>query len=342
MSSARQKLSTWKRPKPRIYDCNRRDLENLYKPSYEEYKTTKADREARTRDWDERGGLEGISRRFEQRRANSLAGPDEDSSYSRSQHTTTESSYRQTQNAAGGGGDHDSGRSFVRSTTSNSRQVNFDDSSADDNYEARMEKIKQLRRDMGLPAEAGASVASSSTVESRYSARNETNDRSSPSEARTSRFLKTESSSRSTNAGRRSPMHGDHESKSSYSSKYESSRQNGVDDLGKKSSYSSKYESSTQNGIEDSSRGRFSSRSGADDDSSMKYSFKSSRSKASDGDDLEAFESSINSRLKDRKRVEKPTLDGIEIDDDFLLKDISKKIPSSSDILERIKNMDID
>jgi len=311
----------------------------------------KADREAKLSDWDSRGGAEGISRRFEQRRATSLAGPEDSiGGGSRYESSTVETSTRSSRNV----GESDGAR--VGRSSSNSRRAAFDsnDDDAEHTFEARMERIKQMRREAGLPDTIGA-TNNSSTAESSFSSRVESKssayDRSSPAEPRTSRFLKT--------ASLRSEQNGfDDGAASSQSKRYESSAQTGYDDTSRglsRSTYSSKYESSAdQNGYDDTSRraGKSSYSSkyessalNGDEDSSSKYSFKSSRTKAGGEDDnIASYETSLNSRLTNRKRVEKPSLDGIDLgyDDDTLLKDISKKIPSSADILEKIKNMNVD
>jgi len=330
--------SNWRRPKPKIYDCNKRDLENLYQSSYGEYLSTKADIQARKLDREQRGGAEGLARRFEQRRAASLScgGDDEprrffpprDASNGPSSHT--ESSHRSNITSH-----DDGGHSFVRSSTSSSRQVSFNTSLNDGDeessgIESRLARLRRLRQELGLPAEAGASDSNgSSKLTSSYESTRSTRTRRSPSETRsgeTSRYRK-ETTTRNENLTRGSPSRNGYERKT-YSSHTEgSSAQNGFDDSSKSYSYRSK------------------AAGGSDlDDSSKSYSYRSKAKGGSELDDMASYEASITSRSKPRKAVEKPSLDGIDLeyDDEALLADMRRKLPSSSEILERIKNMDME
>jgi len=327
--------SNWRRPKPKIYDCNKRDLENLYQSSYGEYLSNKADIEARRLDREQRGDAEALARRFEQRRAASLSyGDDEqprrffgnrDLPNGASNHT--ESSFRTNTSS-----NDDGGRSFVRSSTSSSRQVSFNtslnDADEETTGESRLARLRRLRQELGLPAEAGAADSSltskhSSTFETSRSSR-----RRSPSESRsgeTSRY-RSERTTRTENVTRASPSRNGYERKT-YSSHTEGSTQNGLDDSAKSYSYRSKAAGSSEL-----------------DDSSKTYSYRSKAAENSELDDMASFEASVASRRKARKAVEKPSLDGIDLeyDDEALLADMRKKLPSSSEILERIKNMDMD
>lgn len=346
--------SNWRRPKPKIYDCNKRDLENLYQSSYGEYLSNKADIEARRLDREQRGDAEALARRFEQRRAASLSfGDDEprrffgnrDLPNGNSNHT--ESSFRSNVSS-----NDDGGRSFVRSSTSSSRQVSFNtslnDADEETTGESRLARLRRLRQELGLPAEAGAADSSqtskhSSTFESSRSTRT----RRSPSESRsgeTSRYRR-ETTTRSENVTRGSPSRNGYERKT-YSSHTEGSTQNGLDDSSK--SYSFKSRTAGNSDLDDSSKSySFRSKAAGNselDDSSKSYSFRSKAAGNSELDDMASFEASMASRSKTRKAVEKPSLDGLDLeyDDEALLADMRKKLPSSSEILERIKNMDMD
>ena len=327
--------SNWKRPKPKIYDCNTRDLESFYQSSYNDYLNTKSDILARQRERQDRGDAEQLTQRFERRRASSLVYGEDDTPR---QHRFIPA--RQNSNEGTSGQSYTATRSRIgraeattttsddisrepRSTTSASRSVTFSSSvgtsdSSDQmaSIEQRLEKLRKLREELGLPAEINpngtASVSSSilSTTETSSSRQ----PSPSPMEARESRskdkWTKT-TTVRSDSRTRASPARSTTES--SYSTKSErSTLRNGLDD--EMPSYSS----------------RTSRTAGGTDSSSFNGLGNS-------------YESSTSS-TRSRKRVEKPSLDGIDltVDDDALLTDVKKKFPSSQEILERIKNMEMD
>lgn len=349
--------SNWKRPKPKIYDCNSRDLENFYQNSYGEYLSLKRDREARDLERDRRGDPEELTRRFEQRRASSLVYGEDDrprthrlipNRQTSNDGSSAEHSFLRSrlESSLDSGGISESSR-IGESRSSAGRHVSFggnlnapDGNEEMASIETRLERLRKLREDLGLPSDnnGGASMSSSSTV-------TETESRGRDS----SRFGRSGSAMRSDSRSRASPAH--ETSSSSYSSRTErsSAMRNGADEG---SSYlpprrdeqtSSSYTSRRAGGDEGSSY--TSRRAGGDEGSS--FSSKSSYSSKSNlGGDTngykDSYESSSSSR-KSRSRVEKPSLDGIDMnfDDDALLTDVKKKFPSSSEILERIRGMDI-
>lgn len=325
--------SNWRRPKPKIYDCNTRDIENFYQSSYGSYLNNKEDIRARELDRERRGDAESLTRRFEQRRASSLVYGEDDTP------RTRYLSSRQTSNDGSGSNEHtmlrtslqkssdEGAREAIRSSTSSTRNVSFSNSHSlnapDQNsemasIESRLERLRKLREELGLPSEINTNDASSSSMSSSVMSSIETSSanrqRRSPSETRgreTSRFNRHGATTRSDSLSRTSPTRTGTET----------------------SSYSSRSErTAARNGL---------------DDSTSSYT---SKSRTTRGGDTNGFSSSsyespaISNTGRSRQRVEKPSLDGIDMnfDDDALLTDMRKKIPSSSEILERIRNMEID
>lgn len=327
--------SSWKRPKPKIYDCNTRDLENFYTSSYNEYLNAKQDIRSRDLERDRRGDAETLTRRFEQRRASSLVYGEDDAPR---QHRFIPS--RQTSNDGSSSNEHSHLRSAManssteesyvrdgRSSTSSSRNTSYNTSlnAPDSNQEmasieSRLERLRKLREELGLPGEtAGSSstnAASSSILSStRMTTESSSLRQSSPPETRsreTGRFARSGSAARSDSRSRGSPTRSGLES----------------------SSYSSRSE-------------RTSARNG-DADSTSSYSTKSRVSRTGDTNGLSssAYDSgsSTTTTTRRRQRVERPSTDDPDMtyDDDALLADMRRKIPSSSEILEKIRNMDIE
>lgn len=321
--------STWKRPKPKIYDCNARDLENFYQSSYSDYLNAKADVRARELDRERRGDAEALTRRFEQRRASSLVYGEDDGprNYRFIQN-------RETSNDRSGINEHSFLRTSLansseqegRSSISSTRNVSFNTSlNAPDansemaSIESRLERLRKLREELGLPSEINTGNDSSSISSNRIATESSSTSsysqrQSPPIESRgreTSRFLQSSSvRSDSRSRGSPPPSRSGVESSNSYSSRRseKASARNGHDDM-------------------------FSN-----------YSTKSKTTRGGDSDGISSSTYESSTRTRNRKRVEKPSLDGIdlEFDDDALLTDMRKKIPSSSEILEKIRNMDIE
>ncbi|XP_047741028.1 uncharacterized protein LOC125179357 [Hyalella azteca] len=343
--------SNWTRPKPKIYDCNARDLEKFYQDSYSEYLSTKSDRQARDLDRERRGDAEQLSRRFEQRRASSLVYGEDDTPRTHrfipnrqtSNDGTNEHSFLRSrlESSLEDGSGLSSRAADSRSSTSATRHVSFSstlnapDANAEmASIETRLERLRKLREDLGLPAEApGSSSYSNSTSLSR-SSENESSGREN------SRWTSSVSA-RSNSCSRGSPTQTSSTTYSSTRTEKSSNHRNGTEDMA--SGYKPRSSKTTEeSSFKGSSRSSRNASSGLGDQASS-YSSKSSYSA---GGDTNGYKDSYESSYSTRKNrgVEKPSLEGIDLgfDDDALLLDVKKKFPSSSEILERIKNMDID
>lgn len=322
--------SNWKRPKPKIYDCNTRDLEKFYQTNYDEYLTAKSEIRSREVEREHRGDAELLTRRFEQRRASSLAYGEDDAPRTHrfvpaarqtSNNGSTEHSYLRTrlENSMEDRPSRDvrSSASSTRSVTYTAGTLNAPDSNSEmASIETRLERLRKLREELGLPTESTTSTSSvsSSTLynsDSLGASSSSSRRQVSPPETRgreSSRWTRQGSAARSDSRSRASPARG-----------------------AESSSYSSRTEQSS------------SLRNGLDDQGSSSYTSRTSRKS---GADTNGYSSSYDttSSSKGRLRVEKPSLEGLDLDydDDKLLNDVRKKFPSSKEILDKIRNMDIE
>lgn len=328
--------SNWKRPKPKIYDCNSRDLEKFYQNNYDEYLSAKSDIRSRELERERRGDAELLTRRFEQRRASSLVYGEDDAPRNHrfvparqtSNDGSTEHSYLRTrlENSIDDGAARD-----ARTSSSSTRNVTFsntlnapDSNSEMASIETRLERLRKLREDLGLPSDVNSNQSSTSTSSVRSSTLVNSTDSTGASASSSRRQLsppetRGRESSRWTRQG--SAVRSDSRSRASPARE------------GAESSYSSRTEKSTSSSM----------RNGLDDQGSSSYTSRSSRR---GGGDTNGYSSSYESSsgTKTRARVEKPTLEGLDLDydDEKMLTDVRKKFPSSKEILEKIRNMDID
>ena len=326
-------------------------MEKFYQDSYNDYLSLKNDYRSRQVERETRGDPEQLTRRFEQRRASSLVYGEDDSprtyrflpnrqisNEGASEHSSY-SKIRTERSEISGDTPRD-----ARSSTSATRTVTFSNSlNANDSQsemagiETRLERLRRLREELGLPAEnnAGATNASSSNYESSSISSSNRMQSSAGSDSRGKDKWLTQESSNLSNGG-----------ESSYSSKFRSSLRNGQDG-DDTSTYTSRTSRFSAPSADDETTtvtrtSRF--KSSTIDDDTPSYTPKSSRFKLSDSNGNDSsFESSSTTSTR-KKRVEKPSLEGIDMnfDDDALLSDMRKKLPTSSEILDRIKNMDIE
>jgi len=294
-----------------VYDCNKRELENLYKSSYNEYLSTKADIKAREQDRALRGDPETLARRFEQRRAASAARSEDDFSLPERFNSVLNNNSSDFNSDSLNSGSQYSSRVKQSSSHQYSSNNSLNGHSDTESIERRLERLGKLREELGLPKEVDtgnnlgtSSIKTESIIRSRRGA---TPNESSSTSTYERSSLNT--SSRSDGGILRSPR---------------TPRR----DVNESKVYSSKIE--TSSGFDQPASS-----------STKRTTFKSSVSNGDHSDDFASFESSLNSKLKSRKRVEKPSLDGIDFDfdDEALLQDMRRKIPSSSEILEKVRQM---
>lgn len=372
----------WKRPKPRVYECNVRDAERFYQETYKDYLQSKDFAARRASEDRTRVVDDEPASRWSLRRTNSLVDSPGDSFVRDNlRNGSTSSSYFDS--AATGpsrsrGEDSYSSSSLRSSSVVNQRRESPDGEIA--TIEQRLQRLRKLREDLGLPSETGGGISFSSTSNassSRASARQspplETSRRSRVAESTTSY-----SSTRGGSTSRDPDTYGVSERGSKYTSKYSadddsasSSRYsskygNGDDASSRTSKYASKYKDdedsySRTSDVGSRTNGRsvtFSSSTGAKDDSDSYSSYKSSAKSASrkyDADDDSSYGSSGKSSYKSsaESKTYKSSGKGLasssaadddmgNYDDDELLSSIKKKFPTSDEILQRIKKLDDD
>lgn len=312
----------WTRPKAKLYDCNMKEAERMYNDNYKAYQDAK----------DFRLGRDMSSYRTEPDRfAHLRAGPTR-REHSVGQRFNVDSSASSVLESVLSRASVPSDVSSIHSDSKPPLPKTvpaFDPQKENQSLEERLERLKKLRDDLGLPQDASSS-------------RNTLRDsatRTLGSDTESVSSLKLERSSRITGGA------GGDESSYSYKSERQS-KMNGIGDLDSSSSYKS-----------DKSSTRLSARATAASEDSSEDFKTTPRSRRKFESTLEVSSSPVSERksrvttsssssakssgaLLNRK-VDLSDLGSNDVDDAFVEK-MMKKLPSSQDILERISKMDLD
>ncbi|XP_063614517.1 uncharacterized protein LOC134787642 [Penaeus indicus] len=327
----------WKRPKPKVYECNVRDAERLYQQSYQDYLKEKEFRAGRATSL-------GLEPTFY---SHLVAGPIRRET---SKPPPAPPSYK-AQEA------RESSAEAVTKLSSHEVVSSYDPAKEAASLEERLARIKRLREELGLPGETqtGSSRVTTSLsretrggaseYESSYKA-----DKSSRANGDDSYSFKSERTSNYSRPG----------ADDSYSFKSERSSNYSRPGIGEESSYSLKSERSSRAGA-------------ANGLSSDDYSFKSERKateyKSSPKVERKQLDFDLGSKFDrkgldmspklDRKsddysfkssaasssssRARKNVVEKLDFDDDDVdVMSMMKKMPSSQEILDRISKMDLD
>ncbi|XP_053641220.1 uncharacterized protein [Cherax quadricarinatus] len=336
----------WKRPKPKVYECNIRDAERFYQESYKHYLSEKEEAAAKA------ARARSIDTDKIEFYPHLRAGPIRRGSPS-SRPPVPPSP------PEGFRSHHDTDRSSAEiSFTSRLEGLPTYDSSKDNfSIEERLERLKRLRAELGMPSDTKTGYASSSAV----STRSDSATRTTGSGLGDFETYKSERTSRSVADG--TP------DEASYTFKSQrTSRMNGTGGLGE--DYKLKTEVGTDDYKFKSERSTDDYKSRSDHTNDYKlpsrsvefelprierkpltlspkldrkkddYSFKSSTEKKADRfSSLSSAGSSSSATGRSSRKV----IADLEIDDDDTsVVDMMKKLPSSQDILERISKMDLD
>ena len=368
----------WSRPKPKIYDCNYRDHERAYQDSYKDYSTTKQYLRENASDWAEkdaaiRNELDNIqkygvrragsatSRRYQTstpvespialRRANSTLAAQEanaEGSYLKSRlEASKERSYlaERAERAAKAKEEESSFTSISTRATSlpkkvqTSYEVSQDEEMA--NIERRLQKLRKLREELGLPSEVGSNTTS---TESKSARGKEIKSSSVRSSSITRNADSTDDYSSSKRSARSSAI--------SSSTSNSTQMTNGRSSLSKEISEDIKPSrksaraaaaaaaaSSTSSSSSKMTNGR-SSLSREDIETKYSSAEPSPRLSKRRADEFQSKKTSVKS--SSTKVSSSKIIDDVEnYDDDMLLPDIRKKLPTSQEILDKIKDMDL-
>lgn len=329
----------WKRPKPKVYECNVRDAERLYQQSYQDYLKEKEFRSGRATSL-------GLEPTFY---SHLVAGPIRRET---SKPPPAPPSYK-AQEAR-----ESSTEAIATKLSSHEVVSSYDPAKEAASLEERLARIKRLREELGLPGETQAASRVSTSLsretrggasdfESSYKA-----DKSSRANGDDSYSFKSERTSNYSRPGA---------DDSSYSFKSERSSNYSRPAGGEESSYSLRSERSSRAGA-------------ANGLSSDDYSFKSERKtteyKSSPKVERKQLDFDLGSKFErkgldmspklDRKnddysfkssaassssssRARKNVVEKLDFDDDDVdVMSMMKKMPSSQEILDRISKMDLD
>jgi len=351
------KKSTWKRPKPKIYDCNERDAMRFYETSYNEYKRNKEDAAERKRVESNRDILSEHPlswRAHSMTRERPRPSREEDDMPKRDPFKK-ESSYSGLESSNSSG--------HTRLNSQSATEV-------EDTFQARLDKLKKLREELGLPQQNGTAETSSSLSKSSAKESSESGFKSSFSSE--SKYGSTKKSAlavedddevpsyRSRSRAKATPSKDEESSRESRWTKYSSykekreedpepdvaspdeytykakSRSGGwrsklADDLSKCELYDNidKEKSTTFSLPKNDYSSKFSAKSELNGDSGF-----SSSSGSKSFSSTSASSSSYKSKAMDMS-------DDFDMDDSVIA-NLSKKLPSSAEILERISKMNLD
>lgn len=151
--SSSSKRSAWKRPKPKVYECNERDAARFYEASYNEYKRNKEDAETRKRTESSRDIL--AEHPLSWRAASATrerAKPSKEEEKSRIDPWKREGSLSRFSSA-------------VESKSEGHTRLNSQSATdRDESYQDRLEKLKKLREELGLPTQNGTDESSSTAL----------------------------------------------------------------------------------------------------------------------------------------------------------------------------------
>lgn len=324
----------WKRPKPRVYECNVRDAERFYQDCYKQYLSDKEDAAARAAR--ARSTEAEKTEFFPHLRAGPLRR--EASARPATDHSDLPPLPSPLADAVKSRIDPDLSSTEVSFTGRLEGLPSYDPSKDNTSLDERIQRIKKLRDELGLPSEKPSPL---------------------PSVKSEGGLGDYESSYKSERTARSLAAAGGPDESSSYSYKSErSSRMNGTGGLGDEYKFKSErsggdYKYKTDRGADDY---KLSSRSmdfelpkverkplNLSPTSERKkddYSFSSSTEKKADRfSSLSSAGASSGSASRSGRKVA-ADLD-IEVDDSSVV-DMMKKLPSSQDILERISKMDLD
>ena len=302
----------WKRPKPRIYECNVRDAERFYQECYKDYLQNK--------EYAARRAAEESEPRYGMHRSNSMLHQRADSESREGLDTAlrffSDDSLKPNSSYRASSVSHQNGRGSPESDLSS--------------VEQKLQRIRKLREDLGLPTETSNDVAYKSSS-------NRVNIRqTSPMEMRSNEASYSISSTGNQLRG------GD--SDDSFRTKY-SSRNSGSS-LDKYGSERNNYASSS---TEEFSRpnGKSVSFSSKEDFGSSKRYNKFNDDSAYGASEGTSYKSSKSSSFKGGRKAAAAASsmndDSLETyDDDEFISNLKKKFVSSNEILERIKKMDDD
>ncbi|XP_071520984.1 uncharacterized protein [Panulirus ornatus] len=323
----------WKRPKPRVYECNVRDAERFYQDCYKRYLSDKEDaaaRAARARSTEAEHSEFFPHLRAGPLRREASARPAVEPAELPPLPTPLAQAVKSRLSS-------DAVSTEVSFTGRAEGLPSYDPSKDDTTHEERILRIKRLKEELGLPPDSKPPpVPSISSVKSDASTR-----------SAESGLGEYESSYKSERTSRSLATGGGPDESSSYSFKSErSSRMNGTSGLGERSAGDYKYKA--DRGSDDY---KLSSKSMDFELPKIErkplnlspklerkkndYSF-STEKKADRFSSLSSAGGS--SASSGRKAVADLDID----DDDTSVVDMMKKLPSSQDILERISKMDLD
>lgn len=360
----------WKRPKPKVYDCNVRDAERFYQQNYKDYLEAKEYSAQRAAE-DRSRISDDSATRYGFRRTNSVT-----ESASRdipSYDSTSRSSYLNA-NSSRQYGDDSLSSSFRSTSISGNRNTTPDSEMT--SIEDRLQRLQKLRAELGLPS----SETSTGTSKVKFSVPSPTgstlnlskrNLRPSPDPRERRGKTVDVSSSSSYSAARggsrtkavnfASDTYGDsnsssgNERSSKFSTKYSyddtsdtKPKQNGINSE-RSSRYSSKYSYDDTSDSKPKQNGYASSNAKDESDNySYKGSLKSSKKYDADDDSYsykprKSKDAGDSDTFKSRRKV--TTVEDNDIgdyDDDAFLDSIKKKFPTSEEIMERINKMNSD
>lgn len=368
------KRSAWKRPKPKVYECNERDAMRFYETSYNEYKRNKEDAEDRRRTEANRDILTSHPLSW---RASSQSR--ERPRPSREQEERTRDPFKREGSMSG----FNTGES---SSDGRTRLNNQSATEIDDSFQNRLDKLKKLREELGLPQqgqENGTAESYSSSL--RKSAVRETTESGNKSSISSeSRFGSTKKSALAVEEDDDIPSYRSRRAKATPSKDEDEPKEN---KWSKFSSYKEKRQEDPEPDVVDPEEYTYKAKSRSDgwrsklaDDLSKcdlyenidkerktspfsirknDYSFKSSANGDVNGDSSFSSRSAYKSdRSSDIGGASKSFSSAsassssykskaVDMSDDFDMDDsiiasLGKKLPSSAEILERISKMQLD
>lgn len=346
----------WKRPKPKVYECNERDAMRFYESSYNEYKRNKEDAIERKKVESSRDILTEHPLSW---RAHSLTRerpkPREDEDMPRRDRFKKEGSH---------------GLLSSNESSGHTRLNSQSATDVDETFNARLDKLKKLREELGLPQQNGTAETSSSLSKSSARETSESGYKSSFSSE--SKYGSTKKSALAAEEDDEIPSYRSRSrAKALPAEEEETTRENRWT---KYSSYKEKREEDPEPEVAspDEYAYKAKSRSGgwrsklADDLSKCElydnidkekstsfslpksdYSSKFSAKSEMNGDS--GFSSSSGSKSFSSASASSSSYKSKAIDmsddfdmDDSIIATLNKKLPSSAEILERISKMNLD
>ncbi|XP_068247295.1 uncharacterized protein [Palaemon carinicauda] len=309
----------WNRPKPRVYECNMRDVERIYQDNYKRYLDEKDYRLRGPRDYSE----DRVDR-FAHLRAGPLRREQSAQPFS-SRHETSSTVEGILTRASLA---RDKSEEAPSTLKIDAKPVPaYDPQKETQSLEERLARLKKLREDLGLPQDTESSRTTLRDSSASRSLANDTD--SSYKSERTSRYRSAAASGATSD-----------ESSYSYKSERSAVKVNGSGDDYKRTPILERKRESYDL-TPKTERKTYSVKKDLDDD------FSSSLSKAEKKTEryskLSATTASSSSPVRSRKVIAaSEKLDFDDDVDDAVLAKMMKKMPSSQEILERISKMDLD